>query len=282
MISVIIPAHNEAAVIGECLSELSDAAAGGHAEIVVVCNGCTDHTADVVKKHFPQVTCLETEIPSKNNALNLGDAAIDGFPRIYVDADVILPWGAVQKVAPVLDNGDCLAAAPRFEMDFEGSSWFVRTYYDIWQRLPYVKKGMIGTGVYALSGEGRKRFDKFPDILADDGYVRALFKEHERTVVDDAVVTVRAPKTLGGLIKIKTRSRLGGYELFSKFPELRSNEEKDYGSALAELLPDVKLWPKIPIYLFVNLVARFRAKRQFRNMECVIWERDETSRDIQQ
>ena len=51
---------------------------------------------------------------------------------------------------------------------------------------------------------------------------------------------------------------------------------------MAELLPDVKLWPKIPIYLFVNLVARFRAKRQFRNMECVIWERDETSRDIQQ
>ena len=280
MISVVIPAHNEAAVITGCLSEFCDAVETGQAEVVVVCNGCSDRTATVVKNKYPQLTCLETDIPSKTNALNLGDQAVQGFPRFYIDADVILPWKALQRIASVLEHGECLAAAPRFKMDFAGASWTVRAYYDIWQQLPYVRSGMIGAGVYALSEKGRKRFDKFPDIIADDGYVRALFKEHERTVVEDAVVTVRAPHSLADLLKIKTRSRLGVYQLHQRFPELVQNEEKSYWlSNLRSLLPQIDLWPKLAVYAGVNLLARSRAKKQLSDLETVGWERDESRRN---
>ncbi len=85
---------------------------------------------------------------------------------------------------------------------------------------------MIGTEVYALSEKGRKRFDAFPEIIADDGYVRALFKADERTLVDSCYSLVRAPANLASLLKIKIRSRLGRYELKKKFPELLGNEEK--------------------------------------------------------
>jgi glycosyltransferase involved in cell wall biosynthesis len=184
MITVIIPAHNEAAVIGQALAPLAEAVDAELVEIIVVCNGCSDQTSDIVRRDFPNVTCLETDIPSKTSALNLGEQVATQFPRIYMDADVVLKWDAMQMIAKVLESGNVLAAAPRFSMDFTGVSWMVKTYYDIWQRLPYIKEGMIGTGVFAISETGRQRFDKFPDIIADDGYVRALFKSHERTVVE--------------------------------------------------------------------------------------------------
>ena len=62
-----------------------------------------------------------------------------------------------------------------WSIDLRGSSLAVRAYYRIWLRLPYVREGMIGVGVYALSEEGRRRFGEFPEVIADDGYVRMLF-----------------------------------------------------------------------------------------------------------
>lgn len=278
MISIIIPAHNEASVISKSLQALIPGAASGELEVLVVCNGCTDDTARVVNGFGPTIRCLETQVASKTHALNLGDDAASGFPRFYLDADVVLSLEAVRLVVEVLKAGPFLAAAPEFKMDFTGVSWPVRSYYDIWQRLPYVREGMIGTGVYALSEEGRKRFDKFPDVYADDGYVRALFKGHERTMIEGCEVVVRAPRSLSGLIKIKTRSRLGGYQLFRKFPELLKNEEKAYGSVLKELLPRFWLWPKLAVYLLVNLWTRHRAKSQLSKIDSIGWERDESSR----
>ena len=94
------------------------------------------------------------------------------------------------------ESSGLLAVAPQMKMEYGGASWLVRAYYDVWQQLPYVKEGLIGVGVYALSREGRLRFDKFPTVIADDRYVRALFDEHERSVVTHCISLVRAPATV--------------------------------------------------------------------------------------
>ena len=47
--AVIIPAHNEASVIGRTLGRLAPLAAGGQVEVIVACNGCTDNTAEVAR-----------------------------------------------------------------------------------------------------------------------------------------------------------------------------------------------------------------------------------------
>ena len=44
-VSVVIPAHDEEAVIERCLGTLLADARAGEVEVVVVCNGCTDDTA---------------------------------------------------------------------------------------------------------------------------------------------------------------------------------------------------------------------------------------------
>jgi len=48
-ISIIVAAHNEAVVIERCLSAMTIDAEPEEFEIVVVCNGCTDQTAALVR-----------------------------------------------------------------------------------------------------------------------------------------------------------------------------------------------------------------------------------------
>ena len=47
--SVLVPAHNEAAYIGNCLQSIKDAAENvtDEVEIIVALNRCTDQTADI-------------------------------------------------------------------------------------------------------------------------------------------------------------------------------------------------------------------------------------------
>ena len=101
MPSVVIPAHNEAKVIARCLASVLTDDRADDLEVIVVCNGCTDDTARVAKEHDERVCVVETDVPSKSNALNLGDDAATSFPRMYLDADVELDPGAL------VDHSQC-------------------------------------------------------------------------------------------------------------------------------------------------------------------------------
>lgn len=278
MPTIIIPAHNEEAVVARSLEALRGAGDTPAPDVILVANGCSDATADAARHAWPGIDVVETDIPSKANALNLGDGRAASFPRFYMDADISLTPNAISIIAERMAESGALAAAPAMEMRFKEAPWTVRAYYRVWQQLPYVQEGMIGVGIYALSQEGRRRFDRFPPIIADDGYVRRLFRPEERLRVAECRSVVTAPSSLWGLIKIKTRSRLGGYELTEKFPDLLENEPKDYAGAVGELLKRPRLWPALVIYVGVNLIARFRAKKMHRRRAHDVWERDDSSR----
>ena len=278
-ISIIIPAHNEKAVIERCLRNLLEPSETIAPEIIVVCNGCRDNTAEIVRSFGKAVRCLETKKASKISALNLGDQAASYFPRFYLDADIKISLGDIWKVVTEMEQKNALAAAPRMQMDLSGSSWMVKSYYDIWCNLPYCREGMIGAGVYALSEKGRNFFAEFPDIIADDRYIRALFREDQRIGVKNAVSIISAPTGLSGLINIKTRSRLGGYEFEARFPELLGNETKAYAAAFKELAAEVGSWHKALVYLGINLITRIRAGRQRKTKGFNHWKRDDSSRE---
>lgn len=278
MASVIIPAHNEEASISKCLKPLIEYRSNSNdLQIIVVSNNCTDNTVSIVKQFEPQLICLETKIASKTNAINLGEKSAIRYPRIYLDADIILNTNSINALINLFKDEKCLAGSVEAKMDLSNSSWFVKAFYDIWLSLPYCKAGMIGSGVYAISEKGRARFSLFPDIIADDGYIRCLFKENERRVTKGSFALVTAPHDLFSLIKIKTRARLGRYQLKDKFPTLLTNETKDYQSAFKGMLLNLKLWPKLFLYLAVNIISRLRAKYQYLTKQTK-WERDDSSR----
>jgi glycosyltransferase involved in cell wall biosynthesis len=283
LISLIIPAYNEANVIARCLGALLREGAGDELEVLVVCNGCSDNTAEVARAFGEPVRVIETELPSKTNALNLGETAARGFPRFYLDADVVITLEAVRKIAAVLTNGPALAAAPRpVNIFLPGTQWAVRAYYRFWTALPYIQEGMIAAGCYALSSQGRARFKDFPDVIADDGYVRLLFTAGERVQVLDAVSEVCAPLALRDLLKIKTRSRLGVLQLRGRYPDLAHRETiaKNYRHALMAMLRRPSLYLSAVPYVYVAIASWLRAQQQMKVSGRYVWERDDSSRRV--
>lgn len=274
--SVVVPAHDEAAVIGRLLGGLLSGARPGELEIVVVANGCRDATAAVARSFGPAVTVVETPVASKANALNLGDRAATVFPRLYVDADVAIDVRAVRETAAVLRSGRALAAAPRMQVDLRGASRAVKAFYAVWMRHPHFREGMVGSGVYGLSQQGRARFHQFPEVTADDAFVHRMFGADERMTVRTCSFTVRAPRTLGALVRIKTRSRRGNLELDGRYPALARGRARGRTTLATEVLLRPTLWPAAPAYLAVTLATAFAARRG--RGKGVAWERDETTR----
>lgn len=278
MISVVIPAHNEQAVIDRGLHALLDGAEAGELEIIVACNGCTDATANKAREFAPPVQVIEIDRASKTAALNAADRLATAFPRLYVDADVVLPLSSARKVAAELERSAHLLASPVARTDTSASSPTVRAFYDVWLRLPY-NRVMVGTGVYGLSKEGRGRFGEFPDIIADDGFVRSRFGLAERAAVAGALVTVVAPRTLGDLIRVKTRSRLGRYELSKRYPEEPGAGDPRHAPSIVSSLPwDPALPWRLTVYLWVNVLVRIRARCRFHTGVVTSWDRDEAAR----
>lgn len=270
---VLIPAHNEAAVLPRTLSVLL----GGlrpDVEVWVLANGCSDETAALGREAGVHV--LEVAEASKVAALNAGDAAAPGFPRMYLDADVELSGADANRIFEVLEQG-AVAAEPRPVFDLEGADPLVLAWYPVWQALHGARPGAVGSGLYALSEEGRGRFGEFPKVIADDGFVRAHFAPGEIVEVAGTTSRVRAPRRLAELIKIKSRSRLGNLELRRRFPELMAARAGSGVGAKAAKLP-MSLWANFPLYALVQLRIRRRAKIQSQHLDDYVWERDESSR----
>jgi hypothetical protein len=212
--SVVIAAHNEATVIGRCLSALL-AAADPDLEIVVAANGCTDDTADVALT-YPGVRVLELAQASKSAALNAADDVVSTYPRIYLDADIVLPPGSIAALSDALaaaNTGGPLAAMPARTFDLRGRPLPIRAFYAINARLPVYRTALFGRGVIALSAAGRARFTRFPDAMADDLFLDGLFTAREKYQVDAVLATISTPRRTRDLVRRLARVRAGNTAL---------------------------------------------------------------------
>lgn len=269
--SVVIPAHDEERVIGRCLDALSEGAEPGEFEVVVVSNGSSDRTAEIARAHPLGVTVVETPVASKTVALNLGDDAVVTFPRAYVDADIEMDAASLRAAVAALGDG-VLCSAPAMRLDMDGVPWYVRSFYAAFRELPYLADDMNGGGVYVLSEEGRQRFGSFPELTADDLFVRNLFTSPERRAASAGDFVVRPPRTLGGLIAIRQRGYRGNAEYAAS---------EHGGTDGATFAPRRILagWVRHPIdmsvFIAVNVVAKLKLRFASGGHR---WERDDSSR----
>ncbi len=274
MASIIVPAHNEATVIRDCLNSLKNQA--GISNIIVACNGCSDNTAQIVREEYPELTCLDIATPSKVNALNEAEKYIQSWPVFYIDADTRLSDHAISTICTAMQDSKLLLAAPEPVIDTSRSSWWVKQYYHIWLSLPYIQEGVVATCSFVISEQGRKRFSHFPEVINDDGFVRCQFASNERRNISGSKVYISAPLTLYALIKIKTRARLGNMQLAAS-GLCSKTEKKPYTNIMLNKLLSRDFIPA-SIYLLIATLIRLRAKRQFKEIASYRWEIDETSR----
>lgn len=276
--SVIISAHNEQSGIGRTLDALLSDAQADDLEVIVVCNGCTDATADIARNASHAVVTIELDQASKHAAMRCGDARAGTFPRVYMDADVEITFADMCKLVAAVSSTRVMAAGPARRIPFDGVSRVVRWYYEVWERLPQVESSLFGRGVIAVSREGNARIAKLPPLMSDDLAMSDAFDRNERTIVEEAVVVIRPPRTVGDLIRRRTRAATGNSQADSA--GVRKTESRTSVRTIAELaVRTPRMIPRLPIFLGVTLAARLRARGAIRSEDFSTWQRDQSSRE---
>ncbi len=108
-VTVLIPAHNEAASIGATLSSLA-AQEPAPDRVIVVADNCTDETASIAAAHGAEVFATVGNTEKKAGALN---QALRGLLPDMGDNDVVMCMDA----DTVLDDGFLAAGVQRFTSD---------------------------------------------------------------------------------------------------------------------------------------------------------------------
>jgi glycosyltransferase involved in cell wall biosynthesis len=96
MISVIIPAHNEASYLPVTLAALQRQNHGNF-EVVVVANGCSDNTADMARGNCHRLIVLSEK--NLGVARNLGARMARGEILLFLDADTTLEPMALRRIS---------------------------------------------------------------------------------------------------------------------------------------------------------------------------------------
>ena len=273
--SVVVPAHQEARVIETNLRALLRSVEPGALDVVVVCNGCTDETADMARR-VPGVRVIEIPEASKARAVEVGNRAARAFPRVHLDADVTIAGADVLALVDRV-RGDVHAVAPARVVPLERSSWPVRAYFRVWQQLPQVREGLFGRGVIVLSEEGQRRADALPRVMSDDLAVSEAFGAGERLVVEDATVVVHPPRTTADLLHRRIRVVTGNTQA-TDLGVRRASSVTTPSVLLRMAIHHPRVGLRIPVFLGIGLAARWRSRRAVRAGDFTTWLRDESSR----
>ena len=143
LVSVIIPARDEEENIRSCVESVLRQDYPKK-EIIIVANGCRDRTAEIARSLGVEV--LELEEASKPKALNLGASYAKGNLYLFLDADTVLPRGAIRRLLRYICLSDDIGAVVAAK-DFVGEelhSLLARIEYSIIDVVSRVQ-GLFGT-----------------------------------------------------------------------------------------------------------------------------------------
>ena len=178
MISVIIPALNEAAHLPALLAALKDQNAAH--ETIVVDGGSTDATPDIARAHG--ATILRS-VPGRGQQLSVGAAHARGAVLLFLHADTVLPPGALATIERMLEP-DAALLGGNFRLLFDGqdgfSTWLNGFY--AWLRRRGLYYGYSGVFVR------RSAYDRLGDVkpiplMEDYDFVRRLERAGPTTCV---------------------------------------------------------------------------------------------------
>ncbi|HHV16049.1 MAG TPA: glycosyltransferase [Gelria sp.] len=131
LISIVIPAYNEALRLPERLQNLASTLPSSFpVEIIVVDDGSTDTTAAITRhiaETFPQISCISYKRNrGKGKAVRTGMLAARGEFLIFADADNTFTPRHIESLVAKLKAGNSIAIACRHGTNgqrIEGESW---------------------------------------------------------------------------------------------------------------------------------------------------------------
>jgi cellulose synthase/poly-beta-1,6-N-acetylglucosamine synthase-like glycosyltransferase/peptidoglycan/xylan/chitin deacetylase (PgdA/CDA1 family) len=221
-VSVIVPAYNEERVIAQTIRSLL-ASTYAHSEIIVVDDGSTDGTCEVVRKHWAgdsRVLLLTKENAGKAEALNFGIRHARGEIIIGLDADTIFEPATIEALARRFHDERLGALAGNAKV---GNRINIVTR---WQALEYITSQNLDRRAFASlncitvvpGAVGAWRRDLIEkaggftaDTLAEDQDLTLRVRRLGYNIgyEESAVAWTEAPDTLRGLDKQRFRWSFG-------------------------------------------------------------------------
>lgn len=232
-ISIVVAARNEAARLPARIANLLELTYAGPREIIIVSDGSTDGTADVLRRFAGQVRFMEVPAGGKPLALNAGVAAATGEILVFADARQRFQHDAlVQLVANFADPSvggvtgelvlDCEASPAAAEStiaDGVGAYW----KYEKWLRRNegLVRSTLGATGaIYALR---RCLWRPLPaETLLDDvlAPMRAVLAGYRVVFEDGARAFDTASPDGAAEARRKRRTLAGNYQILGLEPRI--------------------------------------------------------------
>jgi dolichyl-phosphate beta-glucosyltransferase len=118
LLTLVIPAYNEESRLPATLTRISEVLEirGEPYEVLVVVNGSTDRTAEVVKagaERDPNVRLIVTPLRGKGRAVKIGIGEARGDRIVFADADLSTPIEEVIALTEQLDDRHQVVIASR-------------------------------------------------------------------------------------------------------------------------------------------------------------------------
>jgi glycosyltransferase involved in cell wall biosynthesis len=268
MLTVIIPANNEEGHIGPCLdavlaSDWPPSVAVG-VRIIVAVNASTDATvaeararADAAAARGWSLQVLDIAQPGKLNALNVAEAELDAGNRVYLDADVLVDPDLLVQIQSALDVAPARYATGTVDIQMP-RSWASRAYRRIYRKVPYNTSTVAGYGLFAVNPAGRARWGTFPDIIADDQFVRLQFDPDERVRVP-ARYRWWLVEGFWTLVRVRGRQDRGNAEIAALWPEKLAREDK--APTDAGWMARAALGDPVGFFIYATVIALARYRR---------------------
>ena len=181
-LSVIIPAYNEAERIMPTLLEADGwlSKQGFHYEILVVNDGSTDKTAELVRRVSSKSANIRLidnfENQGKGAVVKQGMLAAKGDWRLFMDADNSTTVDHFEKMLPLIDKGYKVIIGSRDSKDARGARQAVKQH---WLKILFGNLGNLFIQFMAVPGvwDTQCGFKCFSRGAAEDIFPQLLIKK---------------------------------------------------------------------------------------------------------
>ena len=210
--SIVIPTFNGASRIGYCLNALLPQTVGQGIEIVVVDDGSSDNTAEIVRRQYPSVRLITQANAGPATARNHGAFEAQGQVLLFTDDDCVPTSTWVREMLRPFTNPAVVGAKGTYRTHQRGlAARFVQVEYEDKYRLMDGAEGIDFIDTYSAAFV-RERFlemkgydTSFPVACAED--VELSYRMSARgwmmKFVPSAVVYHTHPDTFSRYLKKK-------------------------------------------------------------------------------
>ncbi len=236
-LTILVAAYNEQDTIVSTLESIAQQAYPGPLEVIVVNDGSTDRTAQLVREQLPaypwlQLLDLQRNV-GKANALNQALTRTSHSLTVTVDADSWLFRDALTGIVEryVQDPTRTRAVAGAVMVRNSRATWMTRAQeWDYFQGIAAIKRvqslyqgTMVAQGAFSIYDTATlQQIGGWPDCVGEDIVLSwSLLKAGYRIgYCEDALLFTNAPTTLLQFARQRKRWSRGMIEAFKKHPTI--------------------------------------------------------------